>query len=113
MELVNTSADKFLQYRVSTGADVTQMKDCVGKILEIKNIIQHNTVNQTGEDAICTSIETVDGQVYQSLSPTVSECCQQMYRIFGEEWETINLKVEVQEKRANSGNRFLSLALVQ
>lgn len=113
MDLIVTNNDKFLQYRVSTGSDVIQLKDSVGKMINIKDIIQNKTTNQDGEDVIATSIVDRDGNVYQTLSPTVSDCCRSMYTIFGDEWGHIELIAEVVEKKSNSGNRFLSLALTR
>lgn len=112
MELINTSTDKLLRYRVQTGADVEQMKDNVGKVISVCDIIQNITQNQTGEDVTCTSLVTLTGEVYQTLSPTISDCCQSLYSIFKEELENGGVNVEIVEKKSNKGNRFLSLNVI-
>lgn len=113
MELICTSTDKKLRYRVMSGTDVIQMKDCVGKEINIMDIIQSQTTNQDGEDAICTSLVDADGTVYQTLSPTVSDNVQSLYQIFKEEFESrTGIHVSVIEKKSNKGNRFLSLSLM-
>lgn len=113
MELICTSQDKKLQYQVMSGTDVIQMKDCVGKEINMMEIIQSNTTNQDGEDVICTSLVDADGSVYQTLSPTVADNVQSLWRIFKEEIEAHQgVKVLIIEKKSNKGNRFLSLSLL-
>ena len=113
MELINTTDDKYLRYQVETGSNTVQMKDCVGKQIMIQHILQNMTTNQDGEDKVATTLIDTDGLGYQTLSPTVADCCEVLYRIFREKIESGEMMVEIEEKKSKGGNRFLSLKAIQ
>lgn len=109
MELISTVTSKEEQYKIRSGAGANQMKDYVGTVLGVDKIDQYTTTRENGEEAVCTSIITKDGDVYQSLSPTVDKCCKTLFETFGEEINTVN--VLISEGKSKGGRDFLVLEL--
>lgn len=109
MELISTVTSKADQYKIRSGAGARQMQDCVNTVVGIDKIDQYITTRSNGEEAVCTSIITKDGDVYQSLSPTIDACCKKLFEIFGEEINTVN--VVITEGTSKGGRDFLILEL--
>lgn len=109
MELISTVTSKAEKYKIRSGAGTRQMKDYVGTVLDIDKIDQYTTTRDSGEEAVCTSIITKDGDVYQSLSPTIAKCCATMFDTFGEEINTVNVRIS--EGKSKGGRAFLGLEL--
>lgn len=109
MELISTITEKKEQYKVRCGAGAIQMKDCVGTELEIDKIDQYNIARDNGEEAVCTSIITKDGDVYQSLSPTIDKSVKTLFETFGEEINTISVRII--GGKSKSGREFLLLEI--
>lgn len=109
MELISTVTSKVEQYKIRSGAGARQMKDYINTMLEIDKIDQYVTTRDNGEEAVCTSIITKDGYVYQALSPTIDKCCKTLFETFGEEINTVN--VLISEGKSKGGRDFLVLEL--
>lgn len=111
--MVQTTTDKKVLYKAQSGAGVMQMKESVGAVIKIKNIIQFETTNQEGEPATATTLEGEDGKMYQTLSPYVAENCQTLYNIFKDEIEAGDgPSVEIQKRQSNGGNTYFYLNLL-
>lgn len=111
--MIQTTSDKKLLYKAQSGAGVLQMKESVGSVLKIQNIIQFETNNQEGEPVTATTLEGEDGTMYQTLSPYVAENCQTLYNIFKEEIEKgEGPSVEIQKRQSNGGNTYFYLNLL-
>ena len=107
MELISTVTSKAEQYKIRSGAGAHQMKDFVGTVLAIDKIDQYITTRTNGEEAVCTSIITKDGDVYQSLSPTIDKCCKTLFETFGDDINTVNVRIS--EGTSKGGRNFLAL----
>lgn len=111
--MIQTTNDKKVLYKAQSGAGVVQMKESVGSVIKIKNIIQFETTNQTGETVTATAIEAEDGTMYQTLSPYVAENCETLYNIFKDEIESgEGPSVEIQNRKSNGGNTYFYLNLL-
>lgn len=109
--MIITSNDEMLRYSVETGADAVQMKDAVGTEIDVAEIFQY-PIEKEGDVSTCTSLVNNDGVVYQTLSPTVDDCVKSIWRIWGERWSAINIKVRITEGKSNNNRKFLTLKVV-
>lgn len=109
--MIITSDDELLRYLVETGTDAIQMKDAVGDEIDVAEIFQY-PVEKEGVVSTCTSLVSNDGLVYQTLSPTVDDCVKSIWRIWGERWRSINIRVKFSEGSSNNNRKFLNLRVV-
>lgn len=110
--LVNTITDnKKLQYRCASGTNVIQMKEVIGAEVNLSAVLQINTTREDGEEAVITSLISKDGEIYQTLSPTVSDCVNKLNQIFdiGEE----QIIVRISQGKSKSNRDYLTLELVE
>lgn len=99
--------------------DATPLRDIVGEILSIKDIIVQRVEVETDEGDVVeqprTSLITTDGAAYSATSNGIFSAVKNILGIFGHPstWEA-PLKVVVEERatRRNAMYRYLTLSLV-
>lgn len=108
--LICTTDDKVAMYKAINSSSAIQMKDVIGTELVIKDVIQIETVNSTGDDVVNTTIFDETGELYASLSPTVESSVQNMAKVFG---DVRGLKVVILDKlNPKTERRFLTIDVV-
>lgn len=108
--LVNTITDKKLQYQCATGTGVIQMNEAVGTEFDLHGVSQVNTTREDGEEAVITSLIAKDGKIYQTLSPTVSDCVDKLNQIFTIGEESLNIRIS--QGKSKSNRDYLTIELV-
>lgn len=110
MELIITTTDKKLAYRSLTGTNVKQLNDCVGVEFELQHIIQGKSQKDDSEEKIVTCLISTNGDIYQTLSPTVADNMAMLISCFNIPDETV--KVRVANGKSKNGRKFLQIEVV-
>lgn len=106
-DLIQTTQDKVLIFKVINSSTCNQMQDEVGAVFEIADVIQVEVINSEGNSCVNTTIIDKDGVFHSTLSPTVDSSVKNMQNVFG---YVSGLVVEVVNKINNkTGRTFLSL----
>lgn len=109
-DLIMTTDDKLMMYKAINSSSAIQMKDSVGVQFTIKDVIQADVVNSSGELVVNTTIFADSGELYATLSPTISSSIHNMENIFG---DLRGLRVVVLERlNPKSDRKFLTLDVV-
>lgn len=89
MEVINKfpeNMDARTQYKMMKSPDVKKMSDAVDSILEVKSWITYSDVDEkTGEIKSILAIETTDGEMFGTVSPTFMREFQDITEFFGDD----------------------------
>lgn len=112
-DLIMTSDNKMKIFKAINQGGL-QLKEFVGDVLTISDIIQTEAVRKnTGEEAVSTTLITVDGDVYSTLSPTVDDSVHKMVNVFGTPSAENPFNVRVEEGKSKNGRGFLFLSMAE
>lgn len=112
-EIIRTSEDKLKIFKAINQGGF-QLKDFVGDVLTIADIIQTEAVRKSsGEEAVSTALITVEGDVYSTLSPTVDDSVHKMVDVFGAPSAEHPFAVRVEEGKSKTGRDFLFLSMAE
>lgn len=112
-DLIRTSDDKMKVFKAINQGGF-QLKDFVGDVLTISDIIQTEAVRKnTGEEAVSTTLITIEGDVYSTLSPTVDDSIHKMVDVFGAPSADYPFTVKVEEGKSKTGRGFLFLSIAE
>lgn len=112
-ELIRTSDDKLKIFKAINQGGF-QLKDFVGDVLTIADIIQTEAVRKSsGEEAVSTTLITIEGDVYSTLSPTVDDSIHKMVDVFGAPSAEHPFAVRVEEGKSKTGRGFLFLSMAE
>ena len=109
-DLIRTTDDKLMMYKAINSSSAIQMKDVIGTELVIKDVIQVEVVNSSGELVVNTTIFAESGELYATLSPTISSSIHNMENVFG---DLRGLRVVILDRlNPKSDRKFLTLDVV-
>lgn len=114
-DLIITSTDKKLSYKALTGVGAIEMQDSVGKRFVLSDIIQSEIERQndeTGEmeKAVLTCLIDADGNIYQTLSPTIDDNVHFIMDIFDVKQDEVI--VEITQGVSKNKRKFLQLSVI-
>lgn len=107
-----TLSDKKMAMKVALGTSAEQLIDVVGSELEVKGVIQFETTREeTGEEAVNTSLIDSKNKIYSTLSPTVDKAINIIANFHDFNEGPIKVKV-INQKNPKTKRDFLTLDVV-
>lgn len=100
--------DKRTEYKLCKSPEVRKMTEADGSVLEIKSWIKYTDVNNmTGEQSEVLTIETVDGEMFGTISGTFQREFDDMVNVFGDDVGMI----KVFTGRSKAGRTFITCTI--
>lgn len=97
--------DARTQYKMMKSPDVKKMSDAVDSILEVKSWIQYEDVEEkTGEIKTILALETVDGEMFGTVSATFMKEFSDIVKFFGDDVGAI----KVIGGKSKSGRNYIT-----
>lgn len=111
---ITTTNDKVLTFKAMNGADY-ELKDCVGKRLNLAGVIQFEKEDKDGTKTITILVDE-ENKTYSTISPTIYDSVHRLCEVFCE-YDSENDKyvfsgivpIEIIEKMSNNKRKFLSM----
>ena len=92
-------------YKMMKSPDVKKMSDADGSILEVKSWIKYSDIDQkTGEVKEILTLETNDGEMFGTVSPTFQREFNDITEFFGDDVGAI----KVTSGTSKSGRNFIT-----
>lgn len=97
-------------YGMTMSPKIGKMKECVGQVLEIENWAKYADEDKNGVEKEILSIQTKDGDVVATNSPTFIADFTRMTSLFKQTGETLD-SIEIIEGKSKAGRTFITCCL--
>lgn len=109
-EMIITTNDKKLSYRALSGAGVKEMQKCVGDEFRLADVIQGEVQKDNGDEAVLTCLVAENGDIYQTLSPTVDDNINTLVTVFDIHNEEV--VVRISQGQSKNDRSYLQIEVI-